>query len=207
VIKPGGNALVFAGRRYAHRCIVALEDAGFTMKDMLAWVRPRATHRAQRVSVVYERRGDQQNAEAWEGWRLGNLRPTFEPIIWVTKPYRQGTTIADNLLTHGVGAYNESAFARYTGTPDNVIECGFAPNETGLHPTQKPLRLMEALIELVTSEGQIVLDPFAGSGTTLLAAKNVNRRFLGFELSHEFAETAHTRLTEVEGIFQARSRS
>lgn len=46
VVKPGGSAIVFAGRRYAHRCIAALEDAGFTFKDMLAWERDRAMHRA-----------------------------------------------------------------------------------------------------------------------------------------------------------------
>ena len=39
VLKPGGSAIVFAGRRLAHRCIAAMEDAGFTFKDMLAWLR------------------------------------------------------------------------------------------------------------------------------------------------------------------------
>ena len=52
LLKPGGSALVFAGRRLAHRCIVAFEDAGFTFKDSLAWMKRSAPHRAQRVSVV-----------------------------------------------------------------------------------------------------------------------------------------------------------
>lgn len=110
VLKPGGSAIVFAGRRYAPRCVVALEDAGFNFRDMLAWVRPRAAHRAQRLSVVFERRGDMVNAEGWSGWRLGNLRPTFEPIIWCFKPYR--VTIADNVLEHGIGAFNQDALLR-----------------------------------------------------------------------------------------------
>ena len=113
LLKPGASAFVFAGRRFSHRCVCALEDAGFSLKDILAWERPRAAHRAQRLSIVYERRGDLRAAADWEGWRIGNLRPTFEPILWFTKPYKIGTTIADNMLRHGVGAYNEVAFARY----------------------------------------------------------------------------------------------
>lgn len=102
VLKPGGSAIVFAGRRLAHRCVTALEDAGFTFKDMLAWLRDTAPHRAQRVSVVFERRGDEESSRQWEGWRVGNLRPVFEPILWFTKPYEIGGTIADNVLEHEV---------------------------------------------------------------------------------------------------------
>ena len=196
VLKPGGSAIVFAGRRYAHRCIAALEDAGFTFKDMLAWERERAVHRAQRLSVVLERRGDTVAAETWNGWRVGNLRPTFEPILWFCKPYKIGSTIADNVLTHGVGAYNQEAFERYAPGADNIIEAGFQPREAGLHPTQKPIRLMQALIELTTQKGQLILDPFAGSGTTGVAAKNLNRNYLMFERSPEFFDIATRRLDQ-----------
>jgi site-specific DNA-methyltransferase (adenine-specific) len=194
VLKPGASAIVFAGRRNCHRCICALEDAGFSFKDMLGWVRERAPHRAQRVSVVFERRGDTQTAKEWEGWRVGNLRPTFEPILWFTKPYKIGTTIADNALEYGVGPYNEDAFLRYVKQPDNIIESGFAPGESGLHPTQKPVHLMQALIELTTQRGQLVLDPFAGSGTSLLAAKKLYRNYLGFEINEEYAQICRERL-------------
>lgn len=194
VLKPGGNAIVFAGRRYSHRCICALEDAGFSFRDMIAWTRDRAPHRAQRVSVVFERRGDMKAAGEWDGWRVGNLRPTFEPILWFSKPYKIGTTIADNALNHGVGPFNETAFVRYTGSPDNVIACGFQPNEAGLHPTQKPVKLMQSLIELTTQPGQTVLDPFAGSGSTLLAAKNTDRHYIGIEMNEEYVQTCRSRL-------------
>lgn len=194
VVKPGGSAIVFAGRRYAHRCIAALEDVGFSFKDMLAWTRQRAPHRAQRVSVIYERRGDQKNAEKWKGWRVGNMRPTFEPVLWFTKPYKIGTTIADNILAHGVGAFNEEAFVKYEGGPDNVLTGRFAPRESGFHPTQKPVKLLESLIALTTQEGQLVIDPFCGSGSTLVAAKNMTREYLGFELNEEYAAIAVQRL-------------
>ena len=68
------------------------------------------------------------------------------------------------------------------------------PKEGGLHPTQKPVRLMRALIELTTREGQVVLDPFCGSGTTLVAAKNLSRRFIGFEAEQSYVEVARRRL-------------
>jgi site-specific DNA-methyltransferase (adenine-specific) len=194
VLKPGGSAFVFAGRRYSHRCTCALEDAGFSLKDMLSWTRSRAPHRAQRVSVVYERRGDMEAAREWDGWRVGNLRPSFEPVLWFTKPYKIGTTIADNALNFGVGPYNEAAFLKYSERPDNLLESGFQPGETGLHPTQKPVQLMQSLIELASKPGQIVLDPFAGSGTTLVAARNLRRHFIGYEIDPTYIEICRTRL-------------
>ncbi len=65
ILKPGGTCFIFAGRRYAHRCITALEDSGFAFKDMLAWEKETAPHRAQRLSAIYERRGDYNNAKIW----------------------------------------------------------------------------------------------------------------------------------------------
>lgn len=200
VLKPGGAVFIFAGRRFSHRCICALEDVGFSFKDMLSWVRDRAPHRAQRVSVVFERRGDDASAKNWAGWRVGNLRPTFEPVLWFTKPYKIGTTIADNALNYGVGPYNEEAFLRYMNSPDNIINCGFASGEAGLHPTQKPIRLMQALIDLTTKPDQVVLDPFAGSGSTLVAARSLGRKYIGYEMELKYVEVCRRRLDE-SGLF------
>ena len=194
VLTPGANVFVFAGRRLAHRCICAMEDAGFSLKDTLAWIRSQAPHRAQRLSVVYSRRGDKIAAEEWKGWRIGNLRPNYEPILWFTKPYKIGTTIADNALAHGVGAYNENAYLQYVDEPENIIRCGLEKREGGLHPTQKSFRLMQALIELTTRDEQLVLDPFAGSGSTLVAAKLLGRKFMGFEALPEYVEICKRRL-------------
>lgn len=193
-VKPGGSVFIFAGRRYAHRCISAMEDSGFTFKDMFSWVRDKAPHRAQRVSVVYEKRQDLENAKKWEGWRLGNLRPTFEPVLWFQKPYKIGGTIADNILQHGVGAYNQEAFLKYVDSPDNIISASFRKRETGLHPTQKPIDLMKCLIELTTQPDQIVLDPFCGSGTTLVAAKELGRHYIGMEQNSEYYSISKNRL-------------
>ncbi len=195
ILKPGGSAIVFAGRRLSHRCIVAFEDAGFTFKDSFAWLREAAPHRAQRLSVVFGRRGDLDNEKRWEGWRVGNLRPTFEPVLWFVKPYPIGSTIADNALNYGLGAFNETAFVKYENSPDNVLRSGFGSGESGLHVAQKPLKLMSALIELTTTPGHIVLDPFCGSGSTLVAARDLGRRYIGFETDPRSFESASARLS------------
>ncbi|QPL30522.1 DNA-methyltransferase [Pseudomonas fragi] len=194
VLKPGGSVMIFAGRRFSHRAISALEDAGFNFRDLLGWTRPRAVHRAQRISIVFDRRSNNESSEFWEGWRVGNLKPTFEPIIWAFKPYR--ITIADNVLEHQLGAYNQDKFEQYFGTKDNVFECGMAPGEGGLHPAQKPVRLMEALIDLVTIPGQTVIDPFAGSGTTGVAANKLGRNFILMESNPELCEVARKRIIQ-----------
>lgn len=197
VLKPGASVIIFAGRRLAHRCVCAMEDSGFTLKDILAWLRPRAPHRAQRMSVVFQRRGDESLAKEWDGWRLGNLRPVFEPVLWFTKPYAIGTTIADNARAHGVGGYNQDAFLLYAKEPNNILDFGFASGESGLHPTQKPVRLMQALVELTTQPGQLIVDPFCGSGTTLVAARNTGRHYLGCDENEEYCRVAEARLTDL----------
>lgn len=194
ILKPGGSAFVFAGRRLGHRCTVAMEDAGFTAKDVLAWLRDTAPHRAQRLSAVFRRRGDDENANVWDGWRVGNLRPVFEPILWFTKPYRIGSTIVDNVLAHGVGAFNERAFVAHESEPDNVLTSGFSKQERGKHVAQKPVKLLMALIELATLRGHIVLDPFCGSGSTLVAASMLQRRYMGFDTDAECVRVARERL-------------
>lgn len=62
------------------------------------------------------------------------------------------------------------------------------------YPTQKPILLLEQIIKLVTDENDIVLDPFMGSGTTLVAAKMLNRRYIGIDISKKAVELAETRL-------------
>ncbi len=198
ILKPGGSAIVFAGRRLAHRCISAFEDTGFTYKDMIAWYKEKAPHRAQRISVVFDKRGDKENAEKFYGWRVGNLRPIFEPILWFTKPYKIGGTIADNMLEHEIGAFNEKGFLKYTQAPDNYISVPASKKDSGLHPTQKPLKLMNALIELTTKENQIVLDPFCGSGSTLVSALNLGRKYIGIELNSFYYKNAVERINSVE---------
>lgn len=65
--------------------------------------------------------------------------------------------------------------------------------ENRYHPTQKPIKLIERLIIASSNTGDIVLDPFMGAGSTLIASKNLDRRCLGFELDAQFCEIANNR--------------
>jgi site-specific DNA-methyltransferase (adenine-specific) len=203
ILKPGGSAIVFSGRRFAHRCAWALEEEGFVLRDMLAWEKPQATFKAQRISVVFERRGDRSSAATWDGWRVGNLAPLFEPILWFFKPY--AVTITDNVLEHRVGAYNLRRFEEIFDTHGNILRCGFADGEGGLHEAQKPLRLMRGLVELATLPGQLVVDPFAGSGTTAIAALYSERDFFVVEQSSELCRSIKQRVAEAQGDIAQRA--
>lgn len=202
VLKPGASCFIFAGRRYAHRCICALEDAGFIFKDMLSWQKDAAAHRAQNVSVVFDKRNDIINAEKWNGWKLGNLRPLFEPILWFMKPYAIGDTLTDNIIQNEVGGYNESAIKNNPllnqglEICSNIIKCKAEKSDRGLHPAQKPVALMKYLIELTTIKGQIVLDPFCGCGSTLQAAKELDREYIGIEINPDYYNTVCKRLDD-----------
>jgi site-specific DNA-methyltransferase (adenine-specific) len=74
----------------------------------------------------------------------------------------------------------------------------FSRTNNDLHPTQKPVDLMEHLIEKFTNENEIVFDPFMGSGSTGVAALQLNRDFIGVELDKTHFETAKKRLEKVE---------
>jgi DNA modification methylase len=71
-----------------------------------------------------------------------------------------------------------------------------AGKERTSHPTQKSIQLMTEIIEIHTNEGDIVMDPFMGSGTTGVAALGMNRKFIGVELSPEYYELANRRLSD-----------
>ena len=72
--------------------------------------------------------------------------------------------------------------------------------ERGLHPTQKPVTLFEYLIKTYTNEGELVLDNCMGSGTTGVACKNLNRKFIGIELDENYFEIAKDRIESAEGL-------
>lgn len=85
---------------------------------------------------------------------------------------------------------------KYTNYPVHLLEIAneAANNKNRLHPTQKPLALCEYLIKTYTNAGDVVLDSCAGSGTTLLAAKQTGRNYIGFEIDVDYYNTACNRL-------------
>ena len=77
-------------------------------------------------------------------------------------------------------------------TKTNLLD--FSRDSNKLHPTQKPIQLMEDLIKVNSNEGDVVLDCFMGSGTTGAAAKNTKRNFIGIELDKNYFEIAKNRI-------------
>lgn len=194
IMKEGGSLFIFGARRTLHRAIVAFEDSGFLLRDVLAWEKTNAHHRAQSLSGLMLNRGLDLEAEKWSGWKVGNLAPIWEPIAWFFKPYRH--TIIDNVLENEVGAMNIGASLINEHSPTNLLRFDQEPG-VRLHEAQKPIRLIQYLINLTSREGQIVLDPFMGSGTTAVAARELKRNFVGFEISPESWQTAESRLNSM----------
>ena len=79
--------------------------------------------------------------------------------------------------------------------PSSILEFNVVPNRKGkLHPTQKPVELMEWLVKTYTNEGDTVLDFTMGSGTTGVSCKNLNRNFIGIEINKEYFDIAEKRI-------------
>ena len=88
-------------------------------------------------------------------------------------------------------------------TPDILQTPNFKKQKEdglNLHDTEKPLELMSVFIENSTNEGEVVLDLFAGIGTTLVAAKKLNRKCFGIELEEKYCEITKQRLIELDSI-------
>ena len=95
--------------------------------------------------------------------------------------------------SHRVGRRKqENYYQKKTCYPKSILI--FNEDKQWLHPTQKPLSLFEYFIKTYSNEGEIVLDNCIGSGTTAVACKQLNRRFIGFEIIQEYVNAANKRL-------------
>ena len=283
VLKPGGHLLAFGGTRTYHRMTVAIEDAGFEIRDSIHWLYgsgfPKSldVSKAIRKAAGAEREvvGKHANpaasiysqgivqldkevditapatdvARQWSGWGTA-LKPAHEPIVVARKPL--SGTVAANVLQHGTGALNidgtriaatdsfgggargSSGFASgYDGdgwtpgsdlgrwpanmTIDELIAerhpdwaiyfftskaserertCDGTVNNR--HPSVKPLALMRWLVRLVTPPGGTVLEPFAGSGTTLAACVLEGFHAIGCEMTAEYLPIIEGRVAWAE---------
>ena len=122
--------------------------------------------------------------------------PTYNPQWWYSTPYKAvdrmrakpseilgATSIARNISKGSADG------RRY---PRSIINVSH--DKSKLHPTQKPVALLEYLIKTYSNDGEVVLDNCFGSGSTLVAAVNTNRRYIGFELDSRYFEVAKQRL-------------
>lgn len=128
VLKPGGPMLAFAGTRTQHRMAVRIEDAGFEIRDMIAWIYGSGFPKSKNLD------GD------WKGWGTG-LKPAFEPITFARKPIMG--TVAENVLMWGVGVINVDGcrvgprnYPNEGRWPANLIHDG-SDEVVGLFPESK----------------------------------------------------------------------
>jgi DNA modification methylase len=102
VLKPGGHLLSFGATRTYHRMAVAIEDAGFEIRDSIHWSYGSGFPKSLNVGKAIDKAGD-DDAKTWDGWGTA-LKPSHEPIVVARKPL--GGTVAANVLAHGTGALN-----------------------------------------------------------------------------------------------------
>lgn len=139
------------------------------------------------------------------------LRKTEDVIVWFPKssfyypikteghkPTQSAKGASNGVLWHGknVRNYEGGDTTRY---PNNILRFNAHDPKTRKHPTQKPVALMEYLIKTYTNEGETVLDFACGSGTTGVAAKNLNRSFIGIELDEGYFNIAKERIETTKG--------
>jgi len=77
------------------------------------------------------------------------------------------------------------------------------PKDKRVHPTQKPLGLMAWVVANYTNEGDVILDPYCGSGTTCVACIQLGRHFIGIEKEHKYVEIARRRVREAQNTLFA----
>ena len=121
---------------------------------------------------------------------LGEKRLIYNPQglikeIKIGKNGISGTTIGKR------PSNKDNNVSEYKNYPTTILKIN---NDTGLHPTQKPVALMEYLIKTYTNEGDTVFDGFMGSGTTGVACKNLGREFIGIELYEKYFKIAEERI-------------
>ena len=111
VLKPGGHLLAFGGTRTYHRMAIAIEDAGFEVRDMLEWIYACGFSKGntwnkgkKRTSERLNKENDLMVANGYEGWGNSGIKPAHEPIAFCRKPIEKGLTVAQNVLKHGTGA-------------------------------------------------------------------------------------------------------
>jgi site-specific DNA-methyltransferase (adenine-specific) len=126
-----------------------------------------------------------------------NKQCTYNPQFSKGQPYKDKAGKnhqANSSMTESYGKYTnyreDNDGKRY---PKQILEFGVVERGT-VHPTQKPVALMEYLIKTYTNEDETVLDFTFGSGTTGVAAKNLNRKFIGIELDEGYFEIAKGRI-------------
>jgi site-specific DNA-methyltransferase (adenine-specific) len=182
VIKPNGAIVLTAIMRFA----VKLINSNYrNFRYDLVW------EKSMPVGHPNSNRAPLRNHELILAFSKKLTAYNPQGLIKLEKPRKHRDKNREGNIYRGT-AYNEH-LQYYSNYPRSVLKFSNSIRDR-IHPAQKPVDLFEYLIKTYTNPGELVLDPFAGSGTTAVAALNTGRRFLCFENDREIYERAIERL-------------
>ena len=172
ILKPTG-ALWVSGTLHVYPSVgMALMENGFRLLNDITWQKPNPPPNLGRRTFTH----------------------STETLLWASKAPKGSrhkyTFNYDDMREENGGKQMQTVWRFATPSPEE--------KRYGKHPTQKPVALIDRCLRASTNEGDLVLDPFAGSGSTGVAALQLSRRFVGIELDEEFVRVAQQRLAEVQ---------
>ena len=217
VLKPGGFFFSFSSPRLYHRLASAIDDAGFAIRDSFIWLytqnQPKAmglNHFIDKLKLAKPEREELKHHLS--GWKTPQLKSCFEPVAVGQKPPEKN--YLTNMRKHKVGLVNTSLRIGESMYPSNVVSTAeineivdrafllpkpskHEKGEYNFHQTVKPLAICEYFIGLTAfAEDAVILDPFSGSGSSLVAAKKLGKRYIGIDCNKEYIDIAKKRLKE-----------
>ena len=181
VIKDNGAIVLFSAQPFTSTVISSNYK---NYKYSWYWLKNRAT------GVLNAKKQPLRNIEEICVFNVKKYKP--QGLIEVNQPSRNSKKDYDN---YGKGTSKQYT-QKYTNYPKQLIE--FDSVQRTIHPTQKPIPLMEYLIKTYTNENETVLDFTMGSGSTLVACQNLNRKGIGIEQDEEYFNIASKRIKENE---------
>ena len=197
VLKPNGSFFVAIGDEYAAEMKIRLDALGFTMRNWIVW--------HYTFGVNCKKKFNRSHAHIF--YYVANPKAfTFNPTD-VRVPSARMTTYADS-RANPIGKLPDDTWVLRPQESDAHFQsdadtwylprvCGTFKERTG-HPCQMPEAVLDRIIQVASNPGDVVMDPFAGSGTTLASAKKLRRKYLGVELSEEYADAVRKRLQLIE---------
>jgi site-specific DNA-methyltransferase (adenine-specific) len=188
IIKPNGAIVLTASQPFTTTLIASNMKM---FKYCLIWEKSKATgffHVKYRPQKIHE----DIVIFSFGGCAVGSKNPmSYNPqgLLKLNTPKKRNKKSVSATISNIV---KPSGFQEKTNYPKSILKFGSVGKT--VHPTQKPLELMEYLIKTYTKEGETVLDFTMGSGTTGVAAKNLGRKFIGIELDPDYFKIAEDRI-------------
>ena len=125
---------------------------------------------------------------------FGKGTVSYYPIMVRREKLKKSKNYGTGEVMGGNRQKEEAVYTYTHKNPVTILEFSNAVQKGKVHPTQKPIALLEYLIKTYTNEGEIVLDNCIGSGTTAIACMNTKRNYIGFEISKEYCDIAEKRI-------------